>query len=239
MRPVSDATTRIRRQRHRSRLRTMVRVLVVGVLVVLLGAGVWLVGFSPVLAVERVQVTGAEVLDPAAVEQTAAIQPGTPLARLDTGGIEQRVAALAPVRRVEVVRQWPSGVTIRITERTPLYAVRQNQAEGYLLVDRDGVAYTAVPAVPKGLLVVSADSAELLPEIAAVVAALPDELRSSVKGVSAKTRDSIQLSLTEDRTAIWGSSDRSDYKADVLMALLHARKGKVYDVSAPDWPAVR
>lgn len=239
MRPVADATTRIRRQRRRSRLRGVVRGLVVGVLVVLLGAGVWLVGFSPVLAVQRVEVTGTTVLDAAAVEDAAAIPGGTPLARLDVAGIEQRVGALTPVREVHVVRHWPSAVTIEVTERTPLYAVRQNQAEGYLLVDRDGVAYTAVPEAPEGLLVASADSAELLPDIAAVVATLPDDLRSAVRGVSAKTEDSIRLSLTKKRTVVWGSAERSDYKADVLMALLKARKGTVYDVSAPDWPAVR
>lgn len=239
MRPITDATSRIRRQRRRSRLRIVVRWLVACVLVAVVGAGVWLVGFSPVLSVQRVEVTGAAVLDPAKVEQVAAIRPGTPLARLDTGAIEKRVGALTPVREVRVVRHWPSAVTIEVTERTALYAVRQNQADGYLLVDRDGVAYTEVAKPPKDLLVASADSAELLPDVAAVVAALPDDLRPMVASVDAGTRDSITLKLSEGRTVIWGSSERSDYKAEVLLALLKAHKGTVYDVSAPDWPAVR
>lgn len=239
MRPVTDATVRIRRQRRRSRLRLVVRALVATLVALLLGAGVWLVGFSPVLAVQRVEVTGTSVLDAATVERTAAISTGTPLARLDVAGIERRVGALAPVREVHVDRQWPSTVTIEVTERTPLYAVQQNQGDGYLLVDRDGVAYTTLPEPPGGLLVVTADSAELLPDVATVVAALPDELRDQVHGVSADTRDSITLALSGGRTVVWGSAERSDYKATVLMALLKARKGTVYDVSAPDWPAVR
>src|SRR5699024_11164423 len=150
-----------------------------------------------------------------------------------------RVGALAPVREVHVGRQWPSTVTIEVTERTPLYAVQQNQGDGYLLVDREGSAYTTLPEPPDGLLLVTADSAELLPDVATVVAALPGELREEVHGVSADTRDSITLRLSDERTVVWGSAERSDYKATVLTALLKARKGTVYDVSAPDWPAVR
>src|SRR5699024_2696900 len=76
MTPVTDATHRIRRQRRRSRLRSVVRALVAALLALLLGAGVWLIVFSPVLAVQRVEVTGPSVLDSGTVERTAAIGSG-------------------------------------------------------------------------------------------------------------------------------------------------------------------
>jgi cell division protein FtsQ len=47
----------------------------------------------------------------------------------------------------------------------------------------------------------------------------------------------VQLALKGGKTVKWGSADESERKAAVLAALL-TRPGKVYDVAAPDAPAV-
>ena len=225
MPPISDATPRIRRRRRRSFGRVgLSSAVVVG----LVAAGVWLVGFSTVLAVSQVRVAGASVLSDDEVRQVAAVELGTPLSRVDTGQIEERVAALPPVREVSVHRSWPDTITITIAERNPIFAVKQNQGDGHLLVDADGVAYTEVGRVPDGLLV----------DIATVVGDLSPEIRELVTGVSAETRDSIQLDLTKGRTVVWGSAERGPLKASVLEVLLE-QKGTVYNVSAPEQPAIR
>ncbi len=238
MPPVSDATPRIRHRRRRS-IRRAVIGWVVGVLVVALISGaVWLVGFSSVFAAAEVRITGVEVLSSEEVASAAEVPLGTPMARIDLDQIRERVAALPPVREVEVTRPLPDLIVITVTERTPVYAVKQNGADGYLLVDVEGVAYTTVTSPPPELLVASAANADLLADIAVVVADLPEELRDLVRSISAETKDSIELELTKGRTVVWGSADQGPLKAQVLAVLLK-EKGSVYNVSAPERPAVR
>jgi len=44
--------------------------------------------------------------------------------------------------------------------------------------------------------------------------------------------------LTDGRAVIWGTTDRTDEKAEKLAALL-TRPGHTYDVSSPDLPTVK
>ncbi|HIT74649.1 MAG TPA: FtsQ-type POTRA domain-containing protein [Candidatus Avipropionibacterium avicola] len=235
---MSDATARIRRRRRGSTRRTVLTA-VVGLLVLaLVVTGVWLVGFSSAMAVSRVAVTGTTVLSEDQVREAAAVSTGAPLAGVDLDAVEQRVAELPPVSEVRVRRSWPDTITITVTERTPVFAVKQNHGEGHLLVDAEGIAYTEVTEVPDDLLVATAADADLLGDIATVIADLTPKLRRQVTAISAETRDSITLELSKDRTVIWGSAERGDLKASVLEVLL-SEKGSVYNVSAPEQPAVR
>lgn len=238
MRPVTDATTRIRLRRRREQRRTALVVAICVVVVLAVGAATWLVGFSSVLAVRDVTVTGTRVLSPDVVEQAAAIELGVPMARIDADAVEARVAALAPVKSVALERHWPNTVTIAVIERTAAFAVRQNHGSGYLLVDDTGRAFTEVVAPPADLLRVTAADATLLGDVAAVVAELPPDLRRQVLRMDAESRDGITLVLSGSRKVVWGSAERSRFKATVLLALLK-QKGTIYDVSAPDRPAVR
>jgi cell division protein FtsQ len=56
--------------------------------------------------------------------------------------------------------------------------------------------------------------------------------------VAAASADDVTLVLRDRTRIVWGSAADSARKADVLRALLR-RPGTVYDVSAPDAPAVR
>jgi cell division protein FtsQ len=71
-----------------------------------------------------------------------------------------------------------------------------------------------------------------------VSAALPDTLRAQVESISAESPDSITLNLSSGVKVVWGSSDDSERKAEVLSVLMK-RKAKVYDVSAPDLPVTK
>lgn len=238
MRPVTDATERIRLRRSRDRRRTALTVVVSLLVVLAVGAATWLVGFSSVLAVRQVTVTGTRTLSPDEVTRAAAVEVGLPMARVDAAAVEARVAALAPVKTVTLQRQWPSTIILAVTERTPVFAVKQNHGTGYLLVDETGKAFREVASPPTGLLRVTAADAALLGDVAAVVAELPPQLRDQVEQIDIVTRDGITLKLTSARTVVWGSAERSRFKATVLLALLQ-QKGTTYDVSAPDFPAVR
>ena len=85
----------------------------------LLGLGGWFLANSSLFALRYVTVEGTSRLTVAQVLDAAHVQQGSSLVRLDTGAIARRVDALAPVRRALVTRNWPHGLVIRVTERTP------------------------------------------------------------------------------------------------------------------------
>ena len=224
--------------RRRRRRRLMLRIIIPLLVLLLVAAGIWAVGFSSLLAVRTVGVSGAKLVGTDEVRQTAAVPVGAPLARLDLDAIHDRVAGIRQIESVSVERSWPHSVRIKIVERTPVYFVPRDG--GYLLVDRYGVGYQTTNSAPSKLpkAEVDADKQQLLKPLAVVAEALPAKLAHKVDRIKASTRDSIQLELTNGDTVFWGSEEQSELKARVIVALLK-QKGTHYDVSAPGNPAVR
>jgi cell division protein FtsQ len=215
-------------------------VVAVVVLIALLVGAVWLVLFSSYLSVQGVQVTGVHQLSASQVRAAANVPEGQPLARVDLDRIRSRVEAMAPVRSADVTREWPDQVRIVVEEREPIAVVEiGGQLRG---MDAEGVIFRdyakAPPGLPRVESAAAADS-EALREAALVVAALPSDLASKVDHVEVTTVDEISLALRDGRTVEWGSSERSDEKAEVLAALLAApttQEARKFDVSVPGQP---
>jgi cell division protein FtsQ len=170
----------------------------------------------------------------------AAVPPGTALAAVDTAGIASRVAALPGVAVAEVGRAWPGTVTVAVTERAPVAVT--DTAEGPLPVDAAGVVYRGAvpPGVPR-LLFPAAPDDPATGAALAVLAALPDGLRGEVTTVDVTVGGGVpqvELGLTDDRRARFGTAERAAEKASVLVVLL-TQEGRVYDVSSPELPTVR
>jgi cell division protein FtsQ len=71
-----------------------------------------------------------------------------------------------------------------------------------------------------------------------VMTALRPEVAGQVGRVAAPSVAAITLTLTDGRTVVWGTTDRTDEKALKLAALL-TQPGQTYDVSSPDLPTVK
>lgn len=232
-----------RRQRQ-GRRRWVTRLIGVAVFAVI-AAGIYLVGFSGVLAVDEVSVRGTDQLTHDDVEAVAKVPLGTPLVRLDTVAISTRVSRLPLVESVDVSRSWPHGVTIQVVERKP---VAWTSLDGRTtLVDRFGVAYLPVERPPGDLVQIITDGAasdqrqRALEEAAAVLATLRRSdpgLVGATDAVRATSRDTVTLDLRRARTVVWGSRERTSDKLAVLRALLKTPAAQ-YDVSAPEQPTTR
>ncbi|MDQ4007077.1 MAG: FtsQ-type POTRA domain-containing protein [Actinomycetota bacterium] len=226
--------------RARARRWALLRRALVGLVLVGMVAGAgWLVFFSSVLAVERVEVTGVRTVPADRVAAAAAVPVGGPLARVDVDRVRRRVEQVGVVARADIGRAWPHTLTIDVTERTPVAAVRSPR--GFRLVDAGGVMYRTVAQAPKRLPVMTVGSQPgAREEAAAVVASLPRSLERRVRAVEAATMDSIELWLRGGRTVVWGSAESSALKAEVLAALLQRRSqaASVYDVSVPGAPTL-
>lgn len=216
------------------------RVMLAGLALVGLVVGaVWLVFFSSVLAVSGVRVEGTEVLDPREVRQVAAVPTGSPLATVDLGEVAVRVERLTPVLDVDVSRSWPDKVRIDLTERTAVAVViRDGVVQG---VDPDGVIFRRYPSRPPSLPLIrmgAQTQADALAEASLVIAALPADLRTRVRYLSAYTVDTISLRLRNGKVVRWGSAEDSVNKAKVLAVLLD-QPASLYDVSVPGRPVLR
>jgi cell division protein FtsQ len=215
---------------------------VAAVLVAVVGFLAWVVYGSSWLGVRTVRVEGAALMSPGQIERAAEIDEGTPLARLDLGAVEDRVAALPAVDDVDVRRDWPNGVRIVVRERVAVAVVRQDRE--YRAMDAEGVLFRSYERPPEGLPLVRADDldreggADALREVAGVVGALDPAIARKVDHVEVASMDAIALILSSGDEVRWGSAAQSELKARVLATLLEV-DASVYDVSVPEQPTTR
>ncbi len=240
-----SSARRFKRRRFSRRLVRLRPLLVLVFIALVVGAVVWVVGYSTVLDVRVVSVRGLPEESPLSSDDVlgaAAVGTGAPLARVDVDSARTRVLAKLPaLASAEVKRSWPHTVSISVVERTPVVVLSDGGA--LQLVDATGVAFRTVPARPAGLpaLTLSAWGATRAPTLASaagVVAGLPPAIKEKLVAVSARTADSVTLRLTGNVTVMWGSAADSAKKARVLASLLK-QGAKEYDVSVPDLPTTK
>lgn len=242
----SASAQRFAARARRQRLRRALRMLVLGAVVAGVGALAWLFGWSSVLAVEDVSVVGVSGERADEVLRLAEAPIGTPLARVDTGTITARVAELPEAAEVDVRRSWPNTLTIEVTPRTPVAAVSDGDA--WWSVDDTGALFNSAPSRPEGLPVLDASASDSADDAAAraagisVLTGLPPALLELVETVEARSAADVRLALTDGSTVRWGTAERIERKAEVLLALIAAQDEdeppSSYDVSAPNHPAV-
>ncbi|GAA1968659.1 cell division protein FtsQ/DivIB [Kitasatospora viridis] len=222
-----------------------------GFVALLLAVAGWLFFFSSVLDVQDVAVQGLRN-DQLTVDQVRqAIGPvgHGPLARVDLDAVQHRVEAIPRVARAEVWRGWPHTLRVKVIERQAVAAVKGPDGK-FTQMDASGVSFATEATPPPGVPVVEVqlsqaaqDAAAALPEsvlvqgAVQVAAGLPAEVAKQGPSMLVRSYDDIEVRLPNGVTVRWGSPERTDRKATVLRALLK-RSAKVYDVTAPDAPAI-
>jgi cell division protein FtsQ len=238
---------------RRLRLRRPRTIIILAVALVLLGAGaVWLLYGSHWTRVERVSVTGTRILTPTEVREAADVPLGAPLVSVDTDAIEARLSRkLRRIDTVDVVRSWPHGIGLKVSERTPVLMVQKGGK--FVEVDDEGVRFATVSQAPKGVpaleLAVSSSGSSaaslrrfgedgLVREAVRVAGALPAAVARGTEAVKVRSFDDISLELGDGRTVAWGSGEKGAEKARTLIALMKAAPdARHFDVSVPTAPA--
>ncbi|WP_277455190.1 FtsQ-type POTRA domain-containing protein [Janibacter sp. DB-40] len=203
-----------------------------------LGALGWLLGFSTLLDVRTVEVTGAEATDEAAIERVAAREQGTPLARVDGSAVADRIAEEVPaVKSVDIDRGWPHTLNVNVTSRVPALAVRED--DGFRLLDIEGVVIRTTSSAPKGVPTVRADdgaevSGHGVRAARGMLKALPADMRDRVRGVTVDGADQVSFRLGRT-TIVWGDAESPKVKVRLIPILLE-KKPEIIDVSAPGSP---
>lgn len=205
------------------------------------------VGFAPVFVVENVEVNGGPGPVMMGAQSNAQAPMGTPLARVNTSAMAQRVLADTRIDSVAVERGWPSTVTIELTMRVPAAVLKQPN-EPLRLVDASGVVYEEVANRPRGLPLISAprgnvDSESLAGALEAV-ASLGDPLSDDVSGINVTADGDVRFALGSI-DVLWGRPDQVQRKAAASRALLAQETidpdgsgSLTIDVTAPQTPVV-
>ncbi len=209
------------------------------ILLAVVAGGGWLLGFSSVLATDRVVVLGTRRVPTSEVVAAAAVPLGLSLVRQDLTAIAQRATTVPAVESAVVRREWPDTIVVSVVERAPVIGVRE--IDGWLLIDRQGVGFETRPTLPPGVIQADVRSGDLprLRDVGSVAGALPETLAKKVDRIEAPSRDSITLRLTSGLVVTWGSVADSPLKAEVVGALLKRKPSQSIDVSSPHSPAIR
>lgn len=216
------------------------KVLTWGIVITVISVGLGLLlYFTPIMSVRNLVVDGLQAVPRDEVVAAAAVRTGTPLLQVDTDKVADRVATIPRVASVRVQREYPSSLRVTVVERVAV-AVK-DLPDGTHLFDRDGVDFAIAPP-PPGVAYLDVDNPGPSdpPTKAAlqVLTALRPEVAGQVVRIAAPSVASITLTLSDGRVVIWGTTDRTDEKAEKLAALL-TRPGHTYDVSSPDLPTVK
>jgi cell division protein FtsQ len=232
-----DLAAARRRERWRTRLR---RGGAVAALVAVLATATWVVGYSDLLVLDRVEVEGAGDGLSRAVVRAAQAPVGVPLARVDLAAVADRVAEVPEVEDVVAVRAWPDVLRLDVTPRTPLAVI--DLGGRWQFLDDEGVLFGTARGPREDLPVVLApstgDTEPVRSAAVAVAGALPPGLLARVQRVEAASPVDVRLLLRDGRRVAWGSAEESERKAEVLAALLRT-PATSYDVSVPDRPTLR
>lgn len=212
----------------------------------------WALYASDWLRITRVSVSwsgGQQELTADQVERVAAVPVGAPMATLDKDGIRARLLAELPrLKSVSVVRAWPDGVGLKVTERAPEALMPTDS--GYTHVDDEGVAFAETDARPAGVPLLRLDLTEdaslrrfgedrIRAEAVSVVGALPAAVRERAGTLRVRGYDAITVELSDGRTVRWGSAEQPEAKARALAALWKAAgDAEHFDVTVPSAPAV-
>ena len=217
-------------------LRTLIWLILLTIISVVLALVLY---FTPAMSARSLVIVGTGAVSREEVVDVAQVRIGTPLLQIDTDAVADRVAGIRRGASARVQREYPSDLRITIVEREPV--VVKDFPDGPHLFDRDGVDFATAPPPPALAYIDTDNPGPADPPTRAaleVMTALRPEVVAQVSRVAAPSVASITLTLTDGRTVVWGTTERTAEKAEKLAALL-TQPGRVYDVSSPDLPTVK
>jgi len=212
----------------------------------LLGAGSYLLGWSNLLTVKQVEISGAPTKTAEAeIARLLDLRVGDQLARVDSRALSKRIEASDWVNSVDISRNWINGrVVINISPRVPV-ALFSSLGKPQLALDASGKEFKAPGAVPPGLPNVSASSVASGSVAIEVFTQMPKSFSKDIDRLTALSPTNISIFgkfSNQKLQIIWGDGEETSLKIKVVTALLDLPENKsikLIDVSAPHAPIVK
>lgn len=200
---------------------------------------------TPVLAVEKIRLTGLSKVSAKAVMTAVKSNLGTPLALVSAQEVAKQLSKFKLIESFSLVSELPHTLHIAISERQPI-AIVDVAGESYLY-DPAGIQLGIAKnsdVLPRVLINDDPKTSETFAEAIDVLLALPAGLLDRVAVINAKSKDDVRLGLRgySSQEILWGDSSQAILKSKVLAALIRNQKTTdrvTYDVSSPSAPVVR
>lgn len=199
---------------------------------------------TPILAINKITVTGTQKVPEKQIQSVLKKYIGTPLPLINSQSVANDLAKFKLIESISIISQPPHELQVRIVERTPISVVVKGGV-GFLYDPsgiRLGVA-TGSEKLPTIIITGDPKTSKNYTQAIDVLLSLPSSLLEKVAYIQAKTRDNVTMSLRGNarQTIIWGDSTQSALKSRVLKVLLFktpARVPATFDVSSPLTPSV-
>lgn len=201
--------------------------------------------FTPLLAVETIEIKGLDRIPDKAIRKVLEKQLGKPLPLVNSDEIAADLERFALIESFAAISQPPHSLQIRIRERQPIVIV-YSAGQPYLY-DPAGVQLGRATAKDKYPILTITGAAKNSAEFKAaidVLLALPAPLLPKLSSIDAKSKDNVSMQLRgyAGQKIIWGDGSQSALKSKVLAALIKNQKRTdrvTFDVSSPTTPVVK
>ncbi len=200
--------------------------------------------FTPLLAIDKIIVSGESRVSEKQIQHILKKYVGTPLTTINESSVAADLKGFPIIESIALVSRPPHVLEIRVTERTPIAIVVQNGTQ--YLYDPAGVKLGMAKGnekLPTVIVTGNPRNSTTYKQAIDVILALPLQLLDRVAYIQAKTRDNVTLRLrgASAQNIIWGDSENSILKSKVLKTLLLKTSTKIratFDVSSPLTPSV-
>jgi cell division protein FtsQ len=216
---------------------------IMGVVIIALA---YLLGWSSIFSVKKVEITGAPTAAVLAnIEMKSQIEVGQQLARVNPQSAARKIEKLSWVKDVAISRNWLSGaVAIEVNPRQPLAFFNSDQVPGQT-IDEEGQLFSLPGYTNPDLALISAKSPDSALKANELFTALPENFRKNITSMLATSSNTFTLNSTLEGRDIrirWGDSQDMALKISVINSLLKLpenKKIKMIDVVAPHAPIVK
>lgn len=209
------------------------RVAISGAFIAALAVAGWWIYNSPLLSIQDVEIEGNSVVSSERARTVADLE-GQSIIQADLDGARERLLSLILVKNVEISRNWPNGVTITLTERTPWGLWQLGNTRH--VIDEEGVVLD-LPAPAAAPLIIQTDAsvaalnvgdqvdAGAMAVVTQLVATAQQTLNRSVRSLEFSQAEGLTAFFTSsfggpDLRVVFGDAQGYDFKIASLFAVL-------------------
>lgn len=198
--------------------------------------------FTPMFAIQNIEVTGTERLSNDSVERSLSVLEQRPLTTISEAEVAQLLRQFPLIETFTFQAEPPHTLKIKIRERQPVVVLVKG-GKNYLY-DPAGVQIAEAEDTKTYPFLVLIGDAKDNPRFDAAIElllSLPTETYQQVFSIEVTPQLTSRLVLRESNTVVlWGDSSDSILKAKVLDSLIQTgvEDGVLIDVSSPNAPVV-
>ena len=198
--------------------------------------------FTPLLAIDKIVISGTERLEPKKISKALESLDGRPLTTISEGEVAELLSDFALIETFAIQAEPPHTLNVKIRERQPIVVLVRSgknylyDAAGVQIEQTNGAVklpYLNIKGNPK-------ENPQFKTAIE-VLLSLPVKTYQRIYSIEVSEQLTTKLVLKKSNiTVIWGDTKQALLKNEVLLTLLKTglKNSVVVDVSSPNAPVV-